>query len=159
MSKGFVNQQWLQQQVCAAAEPQTSNSARPVTYGISLEKALNAAANVKVLVSMVAPSPIIATAPKGRGFVMIPTMVPRNMARRCHAGMVTPEGGGTNHTATASPTEMPKFFMSAPHLNSVGPVDAAAAATCPLLALQRDGEPRLAIFRESSGSFNPRPPT
>ena len=110
-------------------------------YGISLEKALNAAANVKVLVSMVAPSPIIATAPKGNGFVMIPTIVPRKIASRCHAGRVTPAGGGMNQIAAARPTEMPKFFMSAPQLKSAGGVEAAALTIGCLLE-----EHRTAVF-------------
>ena len=96
------------------------------SYGISLEKALKAAAKVKVLVNIVAPSPIIATAPKGNGLVMIPTIVPRKMASRCHAGSVTPAGGGMNQIAIARPTERPKFFMSAPHLNSAGGAEAVA---------------------------------
>jgi len=96
------------------------------SYGISLEKALKAAAKVKVLVSIVAPRPNIATAPKGKGLVMIPTIVPRKMASKCHAGSVTPVGGGMSQIATARPTDMPKFFMSAPHLNSAGGAEAAA---------------------------------
>lgn len=96
------------------------------TYGISLENALKACAKVRVLVNMVAASPIMATAPRGSGLVMIPTIVPRKIARRCHAFNVTPEGGGMNHTMAASATDIPKFFMSAPHLNSDDGADAAA---------------------------------
>ncbi len=107
------------------------------SYGISLEKALKAAAKVRVLVSIVAPSPIIATAPKGSGLVMIPTIVPRKMASRCHAGSVTPDGGGMNQITTARPTEMPKFFMSAPHLNSAGGAEAVALTTGCLLESHR----------------------
>ena len=107
------------------------------SYGISLEKALKAAAKVRVLVSIVAPSPIIATAPKGNGLVMIPTIVPRKMASRCHAGNVTPDGGGMDQITTARPTEMPKFFMSAPHLNSAGGAEAVALTTGCLLESHR----------------------
>lgn len=60
------------------------------TYGISLENALKAAPNVRVLVSMVAPRPSMATAPRGRGCVIIPTIVAKKMARRCQAWGVTP---------------------------------------------------------------------
>ena len=102
-----------------------------VTHGISLAKALNAAAKVKVLVSMVAPRPIMATAPSGSGLVMIPTIVPRKIAKRCHAIKVTPAGGGMNQTASVRPTDMPKFFMSAPHLNSLGDDAEAALTTTP----------------------------
>lgn len=75
---------------------------------------------------MVAASPIMATAPSGKGLVMIPTIVPRKMARRCHAFSVTPDGGGMSHTMAASATDIPRFFMSAPHLNSDDGADAAA---------------------------------
>ena len=60
------------------------------TYGISLEKALNAAPKGSTLVSMVAPRPSMATAPKGSGCVMMPTIVDRNIASKCHACAVTP---------------------------------------------------------------------
>lgn len=39
---------------------------------------------------MVAPSPNTATAPSGSGWVMMPTMVARNMASKCQAWAVTP---------------------------------------------------------------------
>ena len=55
------------------------------THGISLAKALKAAAKVRVLVSMAAPRPSMATAPRGRGCVMMPTMVPRKTASRRQA--------------------------------------------------------------------------
>ena len=55
------------------------------THGISLAKALKAAPNVRVFVSMVAPNPSIATAPKGRGCVIMPTMVERKIASNRHA--------------------------------------------------------------------------
>ena len=111
--------------VCTLAGCALFGMAQP-THGISLENALNACAKVKVLVNMLAASPIMATAPSGRGLVMIPTMVPRKMARRCHAFNVTPEGGGMNHTMAARATDIPRFFMSAPHWNSDDDADAAA---------------------------------
>jgi len=60
------------------------------SHGISLEKALKAAPKVRTLVSIVIPRPSMATAPRGSGCVMIPTMVARKMASRCHAWDVTP---------------------------------------------------------------------
>lgn len=71
---------------------------------------------MRTFVIIEAPRPSIATAPRGKGWVMMPTMVPRKMARRCHACTVTPAGGGRNHTVVATATQMPRFFMSAPHL-------------------------------------------
>lgn len=59
-------------------------------YGISLANALNAAPKVSTLVSIVAPSPSTATAPRGRGWVMMPTMVAKKIASRCQACAVTP---------------------------------------------------------------------
>ena len=53
------------------------------THGISLEKALKASAKVSTLVSMAAPMPSIATAPRGSGVVMMPTMVPTKTESRC----------------------------------------------------------------------------
>lgn len=88
------------------------------THGISVEKALKACGNVSVLVSMAAPRPRKATAPSGRGVVMMLMMVPTKTASRCHACSVTPAGGGKNQMAVATPTEMPRVFMLAPHLNS-----------------------------------------
>ena len=101
-------------------------------HGISLENAEKAAEKVSVFVSIVAPKPSMATAPRGRGWVMMPTMVPRKMASRCHACAFTPAGGGRNHTTTATATEMPKFFMSAPHLKGGSEGAAGEAASEPL---------------------------
>lgn len=121
------------------------------TYGISLAKAEKAAGNVRTLVIIEAPRPSIATAPRGRGCVMMPTMVPRKMASRCHACSATPAGGGTNQTMVAMLTQMPRFFMSAPHLNG-GSLGAAGvelsapvelAATCKLSSFS---ERRLRTF-------------
>jgi hypothetical protein len=58
------------------------NKDKKGTHGISLAKALKASAKVSVLVSMDTPRPSTATAPRGRGVVMIPTMVPAKMASR-----------------------------------------------------------------------------
>lgn len=67
-----------------------------MAYGISLAKALKAALKVRVFVSIVVPRPSIATAPSGSGVVMMPTMVARKMARRCHAWAVTPRNARGN---------------------------------------------------------------
>lgn len=98
-------------------------------HGISEEKALKAWVKVSVLVSMLAPRPSMATAPRGSGLVMMPTMVPMNTASRCHAWRVTPTGGGMNQISAAMPTEMPRFFMLAPHLKLGSTGAAADAAT------------------------------
>ena len=68
------------------------------------------------MVIMDAPRPSIATAPRGKGWVMMPAMVPRKMERRCHAWRVTPVGGGMNHMPEVMATQMASFFRSAPHL-------------------------------------------
>lgn len=85
------------------------------TYGISLANALKAAAKVRVFVSIQTPSPIMATAPKGNGVVIIPTIVPRKMDRRCHACWLIPSGTGQIHIKAPTPTQVPNFFRSAPH--------------------------------------------
>ena len=87
-----------------------------MSQGISLANAEKAAAKVSVLVSMLAPRPSMATAPRGSGVVMMPAMVDRKMASRCQALSATPAGGGMTHSAAPSATQMPSFFRSAPHL-------------------------------------------
>lgn len=77
---------------------------------------------------MLVPRPSMATAPRGSGFVMMPTIVPINTASRCHACIVTPTGGGMNQIRAPIPTEIPRFFMSAPHLNGAATGAGAAAA-------------------------------
>lgn len=47
-----------------------------------MAKAEKASAKESVLVSMDTPRPNMATAPRGRGVVMMPTMVPAKMASR-----------------------------------------------------------------------------
>lgn len=47
-----------------------------------MAKALKASAKVRVFVSMLTPRPSTATAPRGRGVVMMPTMVPAKIASR-----------------------------------------------------------------------------
>ena len=94
--------------------PPDSQKAMAMSQGISEATAENAAAKVSVLVTMAAPRPSIATAPSGSGLVMMPTIVPRKIASRCQACGRTPAGAGQNQTAAARPTEMPRFFMSAP---------------------------------------------
>lgn len=102
--------------------PPDSQKAMAINQGISLAKALNAAAKVRVLVIMVAPRPSMATAPRGRGWVMMPAMVPKKMERRCQAGRVTPAGGGMNQRAVERATQMASFFRSAPHLIPAKPM-------------------------------------
>ena len=66
-------------------KPPDSQNAMAISQGISDAKAEKAAGKVRVLVSIDAPRPSIATAPSGMGLVMIPTIVPRKMASKCHA--------------------------------------------------------------------------
>ncbi|KAE8124218.1 hypothetical protein FH972_019123 [Carpinus fangiana] len=54
-----------------------------MSQGIGSPKAEKAATKVSVLVSTDAPRPIRATAPRGKGCVMIPTMVARRCALPC----------------------------------------------------------------------------
>ncbi|KAI3685219.1 hypothetical protein L6452_34457 [Arctium lappa] len=63
-------------------------------------KLKNAIANVKVLARTHAPSLIRATTPSGRGCVMIPTIIARNIDSNCQAILETPEGTETNHRIT-----------------------------------------------------------
>lgn len=78
-------------QPCPAIDfPQRSTRRLLATYGISLANALKAAPKVRTFVSMVAPNPSTATAPRGRGCVMMPTIVDKKIANRCHAWVVTP---------------------------------------------------------------------
>mmetsp|Transcript_45100 Transcript_45100/g.134648 ORF Transcript_45100/g.134648 Transcript_45100/m.134648 type:complete len:244 (-) Transcript_45100:312-1043(-) len=99
-------------------KPPARKYAIAMSHGISVANAEKASANVRTLVIIAAPSPRNATAPSGSGVVMIPTMVPVKSDSRCQALSDTPAGGGMNHMMVAMATQMPRFFMSAPHLNS-----------------------------------------
>jgi hypothetical protein len=57
---------------------------------------------VRVPLSAVAATPIIAMAPIGRGLRMIPTLVATKIANKCHALGWTPSGAGTKQITTAS---------------------------------------------------------
>mmetsp|Transcript_20254 Transcript_20254/g.56152 ORF Transcript_20254/g.56152 Transcript_20254/m.56152 type:complete len:207 (-) Transcript_20254:45-665(-) len=98
--------------------PPESQKAMAISHGISLAKALKAAAKVMVLVSIAAPRPSIATAPRGRGEVMIPAMVATKIDSRCHALTGTPAGAGMNHITAPMATHISRDFMSAPHLKA-----------------------------------------
>lgn len=77
-------------------------------------KAENAAAKARVFVKTEVPRPIKATAPKGSGCVMIPTMVAKKMESNCHAILETPEGGGRNQIITPVAMEAMNGLMAAP---------------------------------------------
>lgn len=94
--------------------PRAKKKARAMSHGIGSPKAENAAENVRVLVKTEAPRPIRATAPRGSGWVMIPTTVARKMASNCHAFFETPAGVGTNHRITPVRMEASKGFIAAP---------------------------------------------
>ncbi|KAE8056280.1 hypothetical protein FH972_013066 [Carpinus fangiana] len=76
--------------------------ASAMSQGIGSPKAEKAAVKVSVLVSTNAPKPIKATTPRGKGCVMISTMVARKMASNCHALHDTPDGIGMNKRITPS---------------------------------------------------------
>lgn len=82
----------------------------------SLAKAEKACAKVRTPVSWAAARPIIATAPRGMGVVMMPQIVERKTANRCQAWLDTPAGAGDTHRAAPMATQMPSFLRSAPHL-------------------------------------------
>ena len=108
--------------------PMESQKAMAINHGISLANAEKAPAKVRVPVKMDAPSPMMATAPRGSGLVMIPAMVARKMAKRCQAWLVIPAGWGMNQTATPRPTAMEKVFMSAPQTKGASTRAGAASA-------------------------------
>lgn len=95
-------------------KPLAKKKARAMSQGIGSPKAEKAAANVRVLVRTQAPRPMRATAPRGRGCVIIPTMVDRKMERSCQAILVTPVGGGMNHRITPVAMEAIRGCMEAP---------------------------------------------
>mmetsp|Transcript_23928 Transcript_23928/g.77747 ORF Transcript_23928/g.77747 Transcript_23928/m.77747 type:complete len:201 (-) Transcript_23928:118-720(-) len=79
-------------------KPRARKKAIAISHGISDEKALKAAANGSVPVTIATPSPIIATAPSGSGVVIIPTIVPTKMDSNVQALAVTPAGVGQRYT-------------------------------------------------------------
>lgn len=95
-------------------KPLAKKKARAMSQGIGSPKAEKAAAKVRVLVRTQAPRPMRATAPRGRGWVMIPTMVDRKMERSCQAILVTPVGGGMNHRIIPVAMEAIRGCMEAP---------------------------------------------
>ncbi|KAG6632462.1 hypothetical protein CIPAW_13G161200 [Carya illinoinensis] len=116
--------------------PRAKKKASAMSQGIGSPKAENAAAKVRVLVSTEAPSPISATAPRGNGWVMIPTIVARKMASNCQALRETPEGTGTNQRTTPVAMETSNGVMAAPcHGRDGG--DVGAGVTAPALAAAR----------------------
>lgn len=95
-------------------KPRAKKKASAMSHGIGSPNAENAAANVSVRVSTAAPRPSSATAPSGRGWVMIPTMVARKMDSSCHALRATPAGGGTSHISTPVPMVATSGLIAAP---------------------------------------------
>ena len=77
----------------------------------------------------------------------------RSVQNRCGiACSLTPDGGGSSHTTTATDTQIPRFFMSAPHLNgfSAGAgADAEAADTTAVDALTQSRCARRDCLRDS----------
>lgn len=94
--------------------PRAKKKATAISQGMGSPKAENAAEKVRVLVRTEAPKPSKATAPSGKGCVMMPTIVARKMARSCQAGLETPEGTGTNQRMTPVAMEASNGFIAAP---------------------------------------------
>lgn len=94
--------------------PRAKKKANAISHGMGSPKAENAAAKVSVFVRTEAPRPIKATAPKGNGCVMIPTIVAKKMESNCHAILETPEGGGRNQIITPVAMEAMSGLMAAP---------------------------------------------
>ena len=98
-----------------------------------MEKAAKAWAKVRVLVIMAAHRPIIATAPRGSGAVMIPMMVATKTARRCQAWVVMPAGWGQKKSPTPTATARPRVFKLAPFHSAGAAAAAFTTAGVPLL--------------------------
>ena len=94
--------------------PRARKNASAINHGISLENAENAAENGNKPVVMLTPSPIIATAPSGSGFVMIPTIVATKTASKFHACVVTPAGAGLRSKINPDKIEYPSGLSFAP---------------------------------------------
>jgi len=109
--------------------PRAKKNASAINQGISLENAENAAENGKRPVVMATPKPIIAVAPSGSGFVMIPTIVPTNTASKCHALALTPAGAGMSQINNPASTEYPSGFNLAPFQFANAPPSAPARTT------------------------------
>ena len=109
--------------------PRAKKNASAINQGISLENAENAALNGNKPVVMATPKPIIAVAPSGSGFVMIPTIVPTNTASKCHAFALTPAGAGMSQINNPASTEYPRGFSLAPFQFASAPPSAPARTT------------------------------
>lgn len=113
--------------------PRAKKKASAINHGIGSPKAENAAEKVSVFVSTDAPRPIRATAPRGRGWVIIPTIVAKKIASSCQAFLDTPDGTGTNQRMTPVAIEARRGFIAAPCHGFAGgdtalPGEASAAA-------------------------------
>lgn len=136
--------------------PLAKKNARAINHGMGSPNAEKAAANVNVLVSTLAPSPIKATAPSGNGCVMMPTIVARNIESNCHAFFVTPAGVGMNQMITPVNTDASNGFIDAPCHGSVGgagagttePEDADADADADAFTVNN----KFCLFEEGFGN-------
>ena len=107
--------------------PRAKKNASAINQGIGSPNAEKAAEKGRVFVSTEAPKPIKATAPSGKGCVMIPTIVARKIASSCQAGFVTPEGTGTNQRMTPVAIDASNGFIAAPcHGGEAGVIDVGA---------------------------------
>ena len=95
-------------------KPLAKKKARAMSQGMGSPKPENAAAKGRGLVRTETPNPNIATAPRGKGCVIMPTIVPRKIASSCHALRFTPAGTGENQRITPVAMEAISGFMAAP---------------------------------------------
>lgn len=145
-------------------KPRAKKKARAMSQGIGSPKAEKAAAKVSVLVRTEAPRPSKATAPRGKGWVMMPTMVARKIARSCHAFLVTPAGVGTNQRITPVAMDASKGFMAAPCHGSLaaGVIEEPPVVAAALTERPRRGEEKSRVKFASLGEemrvlLKPRP--
>ena len=117
-------------------KPRAKKKARAMSQGMGSPKAEKALAKVSVLVRTDAPRPRSATAPSGSGWVMMPTIVARKMARSCHAFLETPLGTGRNQMRTPVAMEAARGFSAAP-CHGCGGEGELVAADARMLVLRR----------------------
>lgn len=108
-------------------KPLAKKKARAMSQGMGSPKPENAAAKGSVLVRTETPNPNIATAPRGKGCVIMPTIVPKKIASSCHALRFTPAGTGENQRITPVAMEAISGFMEAPCHGCTGADEGAGA--------------------------------
>lgn len=87
-----------------------------------------------------APRPSKAMTPRGKGLVMMPTMVVRKIARSYHAFLVTPVGRGTNQRILPFAIDASRGFIAAPCHEAMKPTVVVAAWRWWKCEIQEKGE-------------------